>query len=84
MSDYLKNGNIIQWVNISEVNQPRSDGKRICIIHKRRPDMIIQIIGLHTEADLNIENMVNKSKKIMAYHHAGCDRVLWTRSCPKR
>ena len=67
LSDYLKNGNIIHSVNMPEVNQPRAGGKRICIIHKNEPGMISQITALTTEAGLNIENMVNKSKKNMAY-----------------
>ena len=50
-----------------EVHQPRAGGKRICIIHKNEPGMISQITALTTEAGLNIENMVNKSKKNMAY-----------------
>ena len=49
------------------VHQPRAGGKRICIIHKNEPGMISQITALTTEAGLNIENMVNKSKKNMAY-----------------
>ena len=67
LSDYLKNGNITHSVNMPEVNQPRAGGKRICIIHKNEPGMISQITALTTEAGLNIENMVNKSKKNMAY-----------------
>ena len=50
-------------VNLPEVHQPRAGGKRICIIHKNEPGMISQIIALTTEAGLNIENMVNKSKR---------------------
>ena len=67
LSDYLKNGNITHSVNLPEVNQPRAGGKRICIIHRNEPGMISQITTLTTEAGLNIENMVNKSKKEMAY-----------------
>ena len=67
ISDYLKNGNITHSVNMPEVHQPRAGGKRICIIHKNEPGMISQITALTTEAGLNIENMVNKSKKNMAY-----------------
>ena len=74
LSDYLKNGNIIHSVNMPEVNQPRAGGKRICIIHKNEPGMISQITALTTEAGLNIENMVNKSKKEHGLHHAGCYR----------
>ncbi|MBQ7859851.1 MAG: phosphoglycerate dehydrogenase [Faecalibacterium sp.] len=65
--DYLKNGNITHSVNMPEVSSPRAGGKRICIIHKNEPGMISQITALTTEAGLNIENMVNKSKKNMAY-----------------
>ena len=67
ISDYLKNGNITHSVNMPEVRQPRAGGKRICIIHKNEPGMISRITALTTEAGLNIENMVNKSKKNMAY-----------------
>ena len=67
ISDYLKNGNITHSVNLPEVVQPRAGGRRICIIHKNEPGMISQITALTTEAGLNIENMVNKSKKNMAY-----------------
>ena len=67
LSDYLKNSNITHSVNLPEVNQPRAGGKRICIIHRNEPGMISQITTLTTEAGLNIENMVNKSKKEMAY-----------------
>ena len=67
LSDYLRNGNIAHSVNLPEVHQPRAGGKRICIIHKNEPGMISQITALTTEAGLNIENMVNKSKKNMAY-----------------
>ena len=67
ISDYLKNGNITHSVNMPEVHQPRAGGKRICIIHKNEPGMISQITALTTEAGLNIENMVNKGKKDVAY-----------------
>lgn len=63
ISDYLKNGNIAHSVNMPEVHQPRAGGRRICIIHKNEPGMISRITALTTEAGLNIENMVNKSKK---------------------
>ena len=67
LGDYLRNGNILHSVNMPEVSQPRAGGKRICIIHKNEPGMISSITTLTTEAGLNIENMVNKSKKDMAY-----------------
>ena len=65
--DYLKNGNITHSVNLPDVSQPRVSGRRICIIHKNAPGAISAITGILTEAHLNIENMVNKGKKDVAY-----------------
>ncbi|MDD4850869.1 MAG: phosphoglycerate dehydrogenase [Gemmiger sp.] len=67
LSDYLKNGNILHSVNLPDVQQPRVGGKRICIIHKNEPGAISAVTGVLTAAGLNIENMVNKSKKDIAY-----------------
>ena len=67
ISDYLKNGNITHSVNLPDVSQPRIGGRRICMIHKNTPGAISAITGVLTEAHLNIENMVNKSKKDVAY-----------------
>lgn len=67
LSDYLKNGNITHSVNLPDVSQPRVGGHRICIIHKNTLGAISAITGILTTAHLNIENMVNKSKKDVAY-----------------
>ena len=67
LSDYLKNGNITHSVNLPDVSQPRIGGRRICMIHKNTPGAISAITGVLTEAHLNIENMVNKSRKDVAY-----------------
>ena len=67
LSDYLRNGNITHSVNMPDVQQPRAGGRRICIIHRNEPGVISQVTALTTAAGLNIENMVNKSKKEMAY-----------------
>ena len=67
LSDYLKNGNILHSVNLPDVQQPRVGGRRICMIHKNEPGVISAITGVLTDAQLNIENMVNKSKKDVAY-----------------
>ena len=67
LADYLLNGNIVNSVNLPEVSQPRAPGKRICVLHRNEPGVISAITALTTEAGLNIENMVNKGKKDMAY-----------------
>ena len=67
LSDYLKNGNILHSVNLPDVQQPRAGGRRVCVIHKNEPGVISAITNVTTNANLNIENMVNKSKKDVAY-----------------
>ena len=67
IADYLLNGNITNSVNLPNVSQPRAAGRRICVIHKNEPGLISAITAVTTQAGLNIENMVNKSKKEMAY-----------------
>lgn len=67
LSDYLRNGNITHSVNLPEVSQPRMGGRRVCILHRNTPGAISAITGVLTAARLNIENMVNKSKKDVAY-----------------
>ena len=67
LSDYLKNGTISHSVNLPDVSQPRAGGRRVCVIHKNEPGVISAITGVLTSASLNIENMVNKSRKDVAY-----------------
>ena len=67
LSDYLRNGNITHSVNLPDVQQPRLGGRRVCLIHKNAPGVISSITGILTSASLNIENMVNKSRKDVAY-----------------
>ncbi|MEG1568427.1 MAG: phosphoglycerate dehydrogenase [Oscillospiraceae bacterium] len=67
MREYLLNGNIANSVNFPAVSLPFAGGRRICVAHKNVPGILSGITGVTTEARLNIENMVNKSKKDYAY-----------------
>lgn len=65
--DYLENGNIVNSVNFPAVSEPRKTKYRVCIIHKNVPNMLAKFSTLFANEDLNIENMVNKSKGDFAY-----------------
>lgn len=65
--DYIENGNIVNSVNLPEISMPRSGKHRICIIHKNKPKMLTAITGIVAENDVNIENMLNKSRSDYAY-----------------
>ena len=67
LTDYLENGNVRNSVNLPDAEMPRSGEARITVIHKNVPNMLSQISAKVAEAGLNIENMLNKSKKDMAY-----------------
>lgn len=64
--DYIENGNITNSVNLPNAEM-NATGKKICIIHKNVPSIISQITTALANANTNIENMVNKSKKDYAY-----------------
>ena len=65
--DYLENGNIRNSVNLPNAEMPRSGRCRIAVIHRNQPNMISQITQMVSDAGINIENMLNKSKKDYAY-----------------
>lgn len=63
--DFLENGNIKNSVNFPAASMPKTQMPRICIIHKNVKTIISQISS--NLSDVNIENMLNKSKGDYAY-----------------
>ena len=67
LSDYLLCGTIACSVNYPAVSMPRSGKTRICVAHKNVPGILAGITDIAGKAQVNIENMMNKSKKDYAY-----------------
>ena len=65
--DYIENGNIENSVNLPSVSLPRGTALRICAIHKNIPNMLTSITSVLAKDNVNIENMLNKSKGDYAY-----------------
>ena len=65
--DYLENGNITNSVNFPSVSVPRSGKTRITILHKNVPNVISNISTSVANENINIDNMVNKSRGEFAY-----------------
>lgn len=65
--DYLENGNITHSVNYPSVSVPRSGKTRITILHKNVPNVISNISAAVANENINIDNMVNKSRGEFAY-----------------
>ena len=71
--DYLENGNIVNSVNMPAAHLPVTGDPRICIFHQNVPDMIAKITSLISSNGINIENMVNASKKGAKYAYTLLD-----------
>ena len=65
--DYIENGNVVNSVNLPEITMPRSGEHRVCVIHKNIPNMITKITGIIADDNINIENLLNKSRGDFAY-----------------
>ncbi len=65
--DYIENGNIVNSVNLPEITMPRSGKNRVCVIHKNIPNMLTKITGIVANDNINIENLLNKSRGDYAY-----------------
>lgn len=72
--DYLENGNIKNSVNLPAASMPKTTMPRICIIHKNVKTIISQISA--ALSDVNIENMLNKSRGDYAYTMLDVDGKL--------
>lgn len=65
---FLETGNIKNSVNFPNCEQPRIAGaKRVIIANKNMPSMISEITSLLAKHNINIANMLNKSKGDLAY-----------------
>lgn len=64
--DYIENGNIRNSVNFPNAEMS-AVGTKVCVIHKNVPSIISQLTTVLGDAGINIENMLNKSKKDYAY-----------------
>ncbi len=64
--DYLENGNITNSVNFPEISLPRNEGVRLAVINNNVPNMLGQISTDLADANLNIIDMLNKSRNDVA------------------
>jgi len=67
MKEYLENGNITNSVNFPAISMPRSGHVRICIAHRNIPNTIGSFAAVCGEENINIENMLSKSRGDWAY-----------------
>ncbi len=78
---YLETGSIKNSVNFPDAELERAGVVRLCVIHKNIPNMVKSITTALAEQNINIENMLNRSKKEYAYtildvNDAPCEAAL--------
>lgn len=66
--DYIENGNITNSVNYPAVDAGKlTDNARITVCHKNVPNVVAKFTSVLGEKNINISNMVNKSRGEYAY-----------------
>ncbi len=67
IKDFLENGNIKNSVNFPNCDMGVVNGSRVTVLHKNVPSMIKNITDVFSSKNVNISNMLNKSKGDNAY-----------------
>lgn len=67
LRNYLEHGIIRHSVNFPEVDIPRAGAHRLTIANENVPNMVGQVSTIIADADLNIADLLNKSRGDLAY-----------------
>ncbi len=73
---FLQEGHIVNSVNFPPVKMPRTGGYRLAIVNANVPKMVAQISTILSEQNLNIADMINKSKDQIAYTLIDSDQPI--------
>ncbi|MFT6309751.1 MAG: D-3-phosphoglycerate dehydrogenase [Porticoccus sp.] len=75
LKDFLQNGNITNSVNFPALTLERSGSARLVITNFNVPKMLGSITNILADADLNVVDMLNKSRDDIAYNLIDLDSV---------
>jgi len=68
LMDYLENGNIRNSVNFPPTKMARNGGTRITFANSNVPKVLGSVLAVLADAELNVVDMVNKSRGDIAYN----------------
>ncbi|MDG2501864.1 MAG: phosphoglycerate dehydrogenase [Porticoccaceae bacterium] len=68
LMDYLENGNIHNSVNYPPTKMSRNGGRRITFTNSNVPKVLGSVLAVLADAELNVVDMVNKSRGDIAYN----------------
>ena len=75
--EYLEVGNVRNSVNFPEAVLPMAEGAhRLCIVNANVPNMVGQITTALAKHDLNIADLLNKSRGDLAYTMVDTDQPI--------
>ncbi|MGW8312006.1 MAG: phosphoglycerate dehydrogenase [Desulfuromonadales bacterium] len=66
--DFLENGNIRNSVNFPTISLDRNGGYRIAFSNRNVPKMLNQVLSVLAEREINVIDMINKSRDGVAYN----------------
>ena len=67
VKDFLENGHIQHAVNFPRIKMTRKAGHRLTVVNQNIPNMVAQITAALSDANINIIDMINKSRDRIAY-----------------
>ncbi len=76
LMDFLEHGNIRNSVNFPNIELPRTTPVRVTITNKNVPKVLNSITGVIADHDINIVDMLNKSRGDVAYN------IIDLEACP--
>jgi D-3-phosphoglycerate dehydrogenase len=68
LMDFLENGNIVNSVNYPQTRMARDGGYRITFANDNTPGVLGAVLSVLAGQDINVIDMVNKSRNQMAYN----------------
>ena len=68
LKDFLEYGNIRNAVNFPNLSLEKTGGYRIAIVNNNVPRMLGQILSILADKDINVTDMLNKSRDDIAYN----------------
>lgn len=68
LRNFLEHGNISNSVNFPALSLDRSGGVRLAITNRNVPKMLGQLLSVLADADINVIDMLNKSRDDVAYN----------------
>jgi D-3-phosphoglycerate dehydrogenase len=78
--DFLENGNICNSVNFPQIELSRSTPVRLTITNNNVPKVLGQITAIIADYNLNIVDMLNKSRDGLAYNIIDLEEMPCTES----